>query len=157
MYNLLWSILNFPVIPSMWFLCCFITTNLETACDTYFCHHIKSILLWTSIKEPWLGSVPSHFMMTSSNGNIFRVTGHLCGEFTGQWRWALMFSLICAWICGSANNREAGDLDAIAPIMTSLIFSNCVYSQALALNWILKFYDFIFSPDIPLAGIQDSF
>ena len=24
--------------------------------------------------------------MTSSNGNIFRVTGHLCGEFTGQ-RW----------------------------------------------------------------------
>ena len=21
--------------------------------------------------------------MTSSNGNIFRVTGHLCGEFTG--------------------------------------------------------------------------
>ena len=22
------------------------------------------------------------FMMTSSNGNIFRVTGHLCGEFT---------------------------------------------------------------------------
>ena len=27
-----------------------------------------------------------HFMMTSSNGNIFRVTGHLCGEFSGP-RW----------------------------------------------------------------------
>ena len=27
-----------------------------------------------------------HFMMTSSNGNIFRLTGHLCGEFTGP-RW----------------------------------------------------------------------
>ena len=26
------------------------------------------------------------FMMTSSNGSIFRVTGHLCGEFTGH-RW----------------------------------------------------------------------
>ena len=24
--------------------------------------------------------------MTSSNGDIFRVTGHLCGEFTGP-RW----------------------------------------------------------------------
>ena len=24
-----------------------------------------------------------HFMMTSSNGNIFRVTDHLCGQFTG--------------------------------------------------------------------------
>ena len=28
------------------------------------------------------------YMMTSSNGNIFRVTGHLCGEFTGP-RWIL--------------------------------------------------------------------
>ena len=55
-------------------------------------------------------------MMTSSNGNIFRVTGHLCGEFTGnslhkgQWRGALMFSLICVWINDWVNNREAGDL-----------------------------------------------
>ena len=30
---------------------------------------------------PWRAPVKS--MMTSSNGNIFRVTGHLCGEFTG--------------------------------------------------------------------------
>ena len=58
-------------------------------------------------------------MMTSSNGNIFRFTGHLCGEFTGprwiplhkgQWRGALMFPLICVWINGWVNNREAGDL-----------------------------------------------
>ena len=28
----------------------------------------------------------------------------------GQWRWALMFSFICAWINGWVNNREAGDL-----------------------------------------------
>ena len=27
-----------------------------------------------------------NIMMTSSNGNIFHVTGHLCGEFTGH-RW----------------------------------------------------------------------
>ena len=53
-------------------------------------------------------------MMTSSNGNIFRVTGHLCGNSPvpvnspqkGQWRGALMFSLICAWIYGWVNNRE---------------------------------------------------
>ena len=54
--------------------------------------------------------------MTSSNGNIFRVTGHLRGEFPvnsphkGQWRGALMFSLICVWINDLINNREAGDL-----------------------------------------------
>ena len=49
----------------------------------------------------------------------FRVTGHLCGEFTGppvnsphkgKWRGALMFSLICARINGWENNGEAGDL-----------------------------------------------
>ena len=28
----------------------------------------------------------------------------------GQWREAMMFSLICAWINGWVNNREAGDL-----------------------------------------------
>ena len=27
-----------------------------------------------------------YYMMTSANGNIFRVTGHLCGEYTGP-RW----------------------------------------------------------------------
>ena len=50
--------------------------------------------------------------MTSSNGSIFRVTGPLCWEFThkGQWRGGLMLSLICAWMSGWINNREAGDL-----------------------------------------------
>ena len=57
--------------------------------------------------------------MTSSNENIFRVTGHLCGEFTGP-RWiphtkandAELWCLLWyapeknAWV----NNREAGDL-----------------------------------------------
>ena len=33
-----------------------------------------------------ISSQPMQIMMTSSNGNIFRVTGHLCGEFTGP-RW----------------------------------------------------------------------
>ena len=28
----------------------------------------------------------------------------------GQWRGALMFSLICVWVNGWVNNREAGDL-----------------------------------------------
>ena len=28
----------------------------------------------------------------------------------GKWCWALMFSLICAWINGWGNSREAGDL-----------------------------------------------
>ena len=31
-------------------------------------------------------------------------------QHKGQWRGALMLSLICAWIIGSLNNHEAGDL-----------------------------------------------
>ena len=67
----------------------------------------------------WRRSTPVsrvRIMMTSSNGNIFRVTGHLCGRFPvnsphkGQWRGALIFSLICTWINGWLNNFEAGDL-----------------------------------------------
>ena len=58
-------------------------------------------------------------MMTSSNGNIFPpywpfVRGihrsTVNSPHKGQWRPALMFSLICVWINGWVNNREAGDL-----------------------------------------------
>ena len=58
-------------------------------------------------------------MMTSSNGNIFpRYRPFVRGihrspvnsPHKGQWRGALMFSLICAWINGWVNNCEAGDL-----------------------------------------------
>ena len=48
----------------------------------------------------------------------FRVTSHFAGNslfpvnspHKGQWRGALVFSLICTWINGWVNNREAGDL-----------------------------------------------
>ena len=56
--------------------------------------------------------------MTSSNGNIFHVTGPLCGEFTGH-RWIPLtkasdtelwyFLWSAPWINGWANDREAGD------------------------------------------------
>ena len=61
----------------------------------------------------------SQHTMTSSNRNMFRVTGPLCREFTGdrwipqhkgQWHGSLMFSLILAWINSWANSRDAGDL-----------------------------------------------
>ena len=58
-------------------------------------------------------------MMTSSNGNIFRVTGPLCGEFTGH-RWICLtkasdaelwcFLWSAPWVNGWVNNRGTGDL-----------------------------------------------
>ena len=76
------------------------------------------------IQDPDINSKPCrHDMRTSLNGNIFRVTGPLWREFTdhryrspvnsphkGQWRGALMFSLICAWTNGWVNNWYVGDL-----------------------------------------------
>ena len=76
---------------------CLVSVVLKAAADTVYVYH----------------------MMTSSNGNIFRVTGHLCGEFTGP-RWIprtkasdtelWFFSLIWARMNVWVNNREAGDM-----------------------------------------------
>ena len=57
-------------------------------------------------------------IMTSTNGKILRYWPFVQGihrspvnsPHKGQWRGALMFSLICAWITGWVNNGEAGDL-----------------------------------------------
>ena len=38
----------------------------------------------------------------------------------GQWRGAVIFSSVCAWINGWVKNRGAEIWDAIGPIMTSL-------------------------------------
>ena len=47
-------------------------------------------------------------MMPLSNGNIFRVTGPLCGEFTGP-RWIPPI-FVYAWINGWVNNGKADAL-----------------------------------------------
>ena len=78
--------------------------------NTYWC-------IWQREQKLW--GVWPPYRMTSSNGNIFRHTGHCAGnspvtcEFPahkGKWRGTLMFSLICAWTNSWLNNREAGDL-----------------------------------------------
>ena len=50
-------------------------TNPNTNVQSYYCG-VRIIAIFSRC-------CMSHNMMTSSNGNIFRVTGHLCGEFTG--------------------------------------------------------------------------
>ena len=79
--------------------------------------------LWWLLMPWWYStrlSVHTGFMMTSSNGNIYRLTGPLCGEFTG-YRWIPLtkatdvelwwcFFFICVWINCWINNRKAGYL-----------------------------------------------
>ena len=66
-----------------------------------FCSGLNASYHWQDVHNGPDNSSPwwRHQM-----GNIFRVTGPLCGEFNG----ALMFFLI--WINAWVNNHEAGDL-----------------------------------------------
>ena len=61
----------------------------------------------------------------------------------GQWRGALMFSLICAWINGWVNNGEASDLrryrthyDVIVmhPIVAFITYNICQVQLELSVN-----------------------
>ena len=75
-------------------------------------------------------------MMTSSNGNIYPrywpfVRGiHLWladSPHKGQWRGTFMFSLICAWTNGWANNGDADDLGRHRAHydITIMVMTNC--------------------------------
>ena len=65
-------------------------------------YFLKENMTFKTLRTTFKDLLCTFSMLTPSNGNIFRVTG--------QWRGALMFSLICVWINGWVNNREAGDL-----------------------------------------------
>ena len=128
---------------------CIHTRTIGYAMRVLYCVHVsinemKSLsLVQVNPNEVYL---QFYAMMTSSNGSIFRVTGHLCGnspvtsEFPTQrpWRGALMFSLICASRNGWVSNRKAGDLkhhrahyDVI--VMPSIIIDRLIYTFANAL------------------------
>ena len=86
----------------------------------------KSIILWKNVFRNFIDDTT---IMMSSYGYFFHVIGPLWGESTshrwisltkGQWRGTLMFSVICTWTNGYANNRDAGVWDAIAVMMMSL-------------------------------------
>ena len=72
----------------------------------------------------------------------------------GQWRGALMFSLICVWITGWVNNGEAGDLRRhrahyVVTVMLMVAFFKYIFLSILFSFW-LKFHWIMFL-DIPLT------
>ena len=85
---------------------------------------------------------PNLSMMTSSNGNgnIFCVTGQLFGEFTGQLRGALMFSMICARIKVWVSNREAGDLRRHRAHFDVIVMSTLFHSGNRKIEPLIGYY-----------------
>ena len=77
------------------------------------CRHVSLTIQWTAMDKTC-----AHYDVIK--WNFFRVTGPLRGEFAchrcqdlphkGQWRGALMLTLICAWTNRWAKNGDAGVL-----------------------------------------------
>ena len=101
----------------------FATPIKRAVCNNAACTNSDYVITWQSFSgalfERKLHNTFMCIMMTSSNRNIFRVTGPLCEEFTCH-RWILLtkasdaelwcFPLICARMNAWVNNRDAGDL-----------------------------------------------
>ena len=100
-------------------VCCLVKTNtIDINPETSKIY----VLSWSGQRSSWLSinihpytDVRVHFMLTSSNGNIFRVTGLLWGEFTGH-RWIPLTKASGAelwyflWSASWVNNRSTDDL-----------------------------------------------
>ena len=80
---LVWGAINHP-FPN--FNCCLTKSSLKLGQGWVFIYHSFMRMLLLSLVWLITASKMDISMMTSSNGNIFRVTGHLCGEFTAP-RW----------------------------------------------------------------------
>ena len=68
-------------------------------------------------------------------------------QHKGQWRGALVLSLICVWINGWVNNREAGDLrrycphyDVIVMHVLLWVFVSLVFILLVNFNHVLQGY-----------------
>ena len=59
----------------------------------------------------------------------------------GRWRGALMFSLICVWINGWINNREAGDLRRYRAHYDVIVMSWCPIFESSHYNSSKTFAD----------------
>ena len=118
----------------------------------------------TSIPRTWW----RHQMET-----FFRVTGHLCGDFTGhRWiphakasdaeLWCFLWS--APWINGWVNNRDAGDLrchpahyDVTVMELTLIVFYSCLvpveFIHMKLLNWRRRILKTVQLPVKQLRGI----
>ena len=107
-------------------------------------HQSYTKLVFCKWKKPIINRSTSftkgQFIMTSSNGNIFRVNGHLCREFTGhRWiprtkasnaeLWCFLWS--AHWINGWVNNHEAGDLRRHRAHYDVII----MYTESVLVSW----------------------
>ena len=139
-------------------------------CTGIFCHGTFIFVLlinWYTIRHLY-GNITQYAymhvhvtncMMTSSNGNkiprywpfVLRIhRSPVNSPYKGQWRGALVFSLICVWINGWENNREADylrryrahyDVIVMCNIRSCMASERCVIFHLIKINCFKnKFY-----------------
>ena len=79
--NMLYFLINWQTRPKFWHY-----NDCEFHAFWYYEHHVWKKNVPQAVCEVVAAMIQLLIMMTTSNGNIFCVTGHLCGEFTGP-RW----------------------------------------------------------------------
>ena len=86
---------NAFITTGKWSECCGICQQLDTCIPVWLMWYTSYRVLFAldnycysvQVTDTWyIVPMPVKYTMTSSNGNILRVTGPLCGEFSGH-RW----------------------------------------------------------------------
>ena len=131
----------------------------------------RKIIIWKKLHYSYLYCVQftvmlAIFMMTSSKGNKIPRYWPYVREIhrspvnsphKGQWRGALMLSLICAWINGWVNNHTAGDLRRYrahhdVTVMESIFQCQPVYQC----GWYNSRYTLVFTPESTVYNAETS-
>ena len=119
-------------------------SSVPICCEPFFGITITLVTDHACIWQVWPEQATLN-MMTSSNGNIFRVSGPLCGDFIDH-RWIPLtkasdvelwcFLSSAPWINGWINIREASDLirhhahyDGIVMTLIQMIKTACLQIQ----------------------------
>ena len=97
------------------FMARFNEANMSTC--KYFKSH-ADVIKWKHFPRYWPCARGNHRSPVKSTHN-------------GRWRGALMFSLICAWINGSVNNRKAGDLRRHRVHYDATVMRNVNYPEGM--------------------------
>ena len=138
-----------------WLVCCITSLSMEYLVidfDTVFQNDDRALETFSALLALCAGNSP------------------ITSEFPhkGQWRRALMFSLICPWINGWINNREAGDLrhhrahNGVTVMNVLFACHNCAplwecghrHSRAICKHCELYLGDLIGSKKLVLIGVS---
>ena len=124
--------------------------------------HICIFMLTWVVIQLVVGTMQK-YMMTSSNGNIFRVTGPLCGEFTG-YRWithkVLWRGACCLILLSTDSNADSGTAAPPWPypyVNISVCTWQCLDATSVLMLCCFSFNVFVFPAPFSRGCVSPSY